>query len=149
MALIELIEESVIKVPLLSNKKPDIIRELIAILEKAGKISNPDTIYAAVLDRESKGSTGLEEGIAVPHAKTTAVKDLTLAIGIAPKGVDFAALDGKPSQIFFLMLAPPDKAGPHIAALADIARITRSKAFCRLLLAAQSPAEVVELFKED
>ncbi len=149
MALVELIEESVVKVPLVSTRKNDIIRELIEVLEKAGKISDPEKIYSAVLDRESKGSTGLEEGIAVPHAKTTAVQDLTLAIGIAPRGVDFAALDGKPSQLFFLMLAPPDQSGPHIEALAEIARATRSKAFCRLLTAAQSPAEVVELFKEE
>ncbi len=102
-----------------------------------------------VLAREALGSTGLENGIAVPHAKTTAVTDLTIAIGISAPGIDFQALDGKPSTLFFLILAPPDKSGPHIEALAEIARMTRSTAFCKAIAAARSPAEVVELFREE
>jgi nitrogen PTS system EIIA component len=83
----------------------------------------------------------------VPHAKTTAVHDLTIAIGVAPGGIDFQALDGRPSSLFFLILAPPDKSGPHIEALAEIARLTRSTAFCRAVAAAPSAAEVVRLFR--
>ena len=94
-------------------------------------------------------STGLEEGIAVPHAKTDAVKTLTIAIGISPEGVDFNSLDGKPSKLFFLMLAPPDQSGPHIEALAEIAKLSKSKAFINALINAKTPDEIVELFKED
>ena len=149
MALIDLIEERVIKIPLKGQTKTEVIRELVDVLASAGKIVDPPGALAAVMERESKGSTGLEEGIAVPHAKTEAVKTLTIAIGISPQGIDFDALDRKPSQLFFLMLAPPDQSGPHIEALAEIARMTRSKAFCRTLINSQTPREVVELFQDD
>jgi fructose-specific phosphotransferase system IIA component len=148
MVLIDLINEEVVKVPLASSTKPDVIRELTEVLVSAGKISNLDEVLDALMARESLGSTGLENGIAVPHAKTNEVAAVTLAIGVAPQGIDFAALDGQPSKLFFLMLAPPDQSGPHIEALAEIARATQSQAFCRALLASKNAAEVVELFGE-
>jgi fructose-specific phosphotransferase system IIA component len=149
MALVDLIRPEVIKVPLVSTTKPEVIRELVELLRDAGKISDMEQVYDALMKRESLGSTGLEQGIAVPHAKTTAVNSLTVALGISPKGIDFQAIDGAPSKLFFLLLAPPDQSGPHIEALADIARITKSQAFCRTLASSTTPAEVVELFSED
>ncbi|MBN2440449.1 MAG: PTS sugar transporter subunit IIA [Spirochaetales bacterium] len=149
MALVDLINEDVVKVPLISKSKPEIIKELIQILVDAGKISDFDAANEAILKREAQGSTGLENGIAVPHAKCPEVKNLTMAIGISPDGIDFEALDGKPSHLFFIILAPPDQSGPHIEALAEIAKMTRSAAICRTLIESQSPKEVVDLFKED
>ncbi len=149
MALIDLITEEVVKVPLASQSKPEIIKELIRLLHQTGHIEQLEAAYDAVLTREAQGSTGLENGIAVPHAKTNAVKNLTIAIGISPAGVDFEALDGNPSHLFFLMLAPPDQPGHHIEALAEIARLTRSKAFCNIVTAAVSAREVIEIFREE
>ena len=83
----------------------------------------------------------------MPHAKTTTVRDLTIAIGIAPEGIDFDALDGKISKLFFLMLAPPDQTGPHIEALSEIAKITQSSDFVERLQHAESPDEVLNLFR--
>ncbi|MBN2626685.1 MAG: PTS sugar transporter subunit IIA [Spirochaetales bacterium] len=148
MALLERIEENVIKVPLTSTTKPEIIRELVTVLKDAGIVEDVDAIVEAVLSREVLCSTGLDRGIAVPHAKTTAVPDLTIAIGIAPEGVDFEALDGEESRIFFLILAPPDQSGPHVQALSEIAKATQSSVLIRMLTAARTPAEVVELFRE-
>ncbi len=149
MALIDLIEESVVRAPLKATDKNSAIRELVETLVTAGKILEVETAYQAVIDREAKGSTGLTEGIAVPHAKTLAARELTVAIGVSPKGIEFGSLDGKPSTLFFLILAPPDRAGPHIEALAEIARMSRSKAFCASLAACRSPVEVVRLFKDE
>ena len=149
MALLERIEESVIKVPLESSTKPDIIRELVTILKDAGKIEDVDSIVEAVEAREALCSTGLDRGIAVPHAKTEAVPDLTIAIGISPDGVDYEALDGEPSKVFFLILAPPDQSGPHVQALSEIAKTTQSSVLLRMLTAARTPSEVVELFMDD
>ncbi len=148
MAILERIEESVIKIPLAGTSKPEIIRELVTILRDAGKIEDVDSIVEAVASREALCSTGLDRGIAVPHAKTTAVPDLTLAIGIAPDGVDYEALDGEPSRFFFLILAPPDQSGPHVQALSEIAKATQSSVLLRMLAAAKTPAEVVELFMD-
>jgi PTS system nitrogen regulatory IIA component len=149
MALIDLLGENVIKIPLQSISKQDIIKELIQIVKDAGMIKNAQAVMAAVLKRESLGSTGLANGIAVPHAKTAEVSSLTVAIGIAPKGIDFAALDGQPSRLFFLILAAPDQSGPHIEALAEIASITKSETFCRMITQAKSAREVLDIFKMD
>ena len=77
------------------------------------------------------------------------MKSLTIAIGISPQGVDFQAADGKPSHLFFLLLAAPGQPGPHIEALSEIARVTRSAAFCRTLIEATSAGEVVKIFQEE
>jgi len=149
MALIDLIEETVVRAPLKATDKNSAIRELVDTLSAAGKILDAETTYLAILDREAKGSTGLEEGIAVPHGKTISARALAIAIGVSPDGIEFGSMDGKPAKLLFLIVAPPDKAGPHIEALAEIARMSRSKAFCASLAACRSPAEVVRLLKDE
>lgn len=149
MAVIELMSEEIVKTPLTSRDKPDILRELVQVLKDAGRIEDFDAVLKAVQDREDQMSTGLQGGIAVPHGKTAAVDSLKMAIGIAPEGIDFNALDGNPTNLFFLLVAPPDKAGPHVQALAEIAKLAQSKAFCRALIHAKDAAEVVELMRGD
>ena len=149
MGLLDLLSPEIVKIPIEAQTKSEIIRELIELLGAAGKIDDVPKAYDAVMAREAMGSTGLEMGIAVPHAKTDAVDTLTMSIGLSPVGVDFEAIDDQPSKLFFLILAPPDQSGPHIELLAEIARITRSQVFLRLLMSAVSPEEVVELFTEE
>jgi mannitol/fructose-specific phosphotransferase system IIA component (Ntr-type) len=149
MALVDLVHKDIVKTPLISQNKPEVMRELVTILFNAGKIDDVESVLTAVHAREVKASTGLEAGIAVPHAKTDKVKKLTLAIGISPQGIDFNAMDGKPSHVFFLMLAPLDQSGPHLEALADIAKLTRSRAFCNSMIHAPSAKDIVDLFKLD
>jgi PTS system nitrogen regulatory IIA component len=148
MALVDLITPEVVKVPLVGKTKNEVIRELVQVLLDAGRITELESVYDALLTREALGSTGLEQGVAVPHAKTRAVRQLTAAIGIAPQGVDFQSADGEPSKLFFLLLAPPDQSGPHIQALAEIARLAKSPTFLRLLTEASSGREVAELIRE-
>ena len=147
MALIDMVTEEIVKIPLESKDKPDVLRELVQILKDAGEIDDFDTVLKAVQEREDKGSTGLEKSIAVPHAKASTVSSLKLAIGIAPEGIDFVSLDKQPSKLFFLLVAAPDQSGPHVEALGEIAKLSRSSAFCRALVNADSAAEVVELLK--
>jgi PTS system nitrogen regulatory IIA component len=149
MALVDMVSPEIVKVPLESTGKPAVLRELVQVLKDAGRIADTENALAAVNQREQLGSTGLELGIAVPHAKTGAVKTLTLAIGISPQGIDFSALDGKPSRLFFLMLAPPNQPGPHVQALAEIAKLSRSRSFCDALMSARSAGEVVRLFRDE
>jgi fructose-specific phosphotransferase system IIA component len=147
MALIDMMVEKVIKTPLESQDKPDVLRELVQILKDAGEIDDFETALKAVQEREDKMSTGLEKGIAVPHAKTDAVKSLKLAIGIAPEGIDFDSMDKELSKLFFLLLAPPGQAGPHVEALAEIAKLAKSSSFCKALINADNAQEVVDLMK--
>jgi len=149
MALVDLITPEVVKVPLKSRDKFGVIEELIQVLKDSGKITEKEKAIEAIHKREALGSTGLEMGVAVPHAKTDAVKTLTIAIGISPEGVEFGAIDGKPSKLFFLMLAAPNQSGPHIEALAEIAKLSKSKAFLDALMNAKTPEEVVKLFQLD
>jgi mannitol/fructose-specific phosphotransferase system IIA component (Ntr-type) len=147
MSLIDLVQENIVKIPLVSTDKPGVLRELVGILQDAGQIDDFDSVLQAVREREEKLSTGLESGIAVPHGKTEAVTSLKLALGIAPQGVDFSSIDGEPSRLFFLLVAPPNQSGPHVEALAEIVKLVQSKAFCRALAGAEDAREVVELIK--
>ena len=99
MTLISLVAEDIVKVPLTSDNKPDVLREMVQILKDAGQIEDFDAVLEAVRQREDKGSTGLEDAIAIPHGKTDAVSTLKLAIGIAPQGIDFDCLDGLVAQV--------------------------------------------------
>jgi len=149
MALVDLITTEVVKVPLTSRDKTGVIEELVQVLVDAGKITDREKVLDAIHKREAMGSTGLEFGIAVPHAKTESVKEITMSIGIAPQGIEFDAIDGMPSTLFFMILAAPDQSGPHIEALAEIAKLSKSKAVLQALIAATSADEVVELFRVD
>lgn len=149
MALVDLVEESVVKVPLSSTEKFGVLEELVDVLADAGKIEDRDAILDALIQRENQGSTGLEQGIAVPHAKTEAVDSITISIGISPEGVDFEALDGKPSHVFFCMLAPPSQPGKHVEILSEIARLTKSPSVLKLLSTAGSVRDVLDVFAEE
>lgn len=149
MNLIDLVVDKIVKIPLESKDKSDVIRELVQILKNAEEIDDFDTALKAVQEREDKQSTGLTDGIAVPHAKTSAVTNLKLAIGISPEGIDFDSMDKQPSKLFFLLLASPGMSGPHVEALAEIAKISRSKTLCKALANAENPQEVVELLRGD
>jgi len=149
MAFIELVNEKIVKTPLKSKDKPDVLRELVQILKDAGQIEDYDAVLKSVQEREDKMSTGLQDGIAVPHGKTHAVSGLKLAIGISPEGLDYDALDGEDSKLFFLLVAPPDQSGPHVAALSEIAKLAMSKGFCKALMRAENAQEVVELIRGD
>ena len=149
MTLPDIISEKVVRVPLISYTKTEVIKELIHVLKNAGKISEFEATYDAVIARENLGPTGLEGGIAVPHAQTAAVQNLTVALGISPDGVDFGAVDGKPSQLIFLILSHPDQSGPYLELLAEIARMTQYKSFCDMLISAASAKEVMNIFHEE
>lgn len=109
-----------IDINLKGNTKSEIIDEMIDILYKAGKLNDREEYKKEILKREQQGSTGMEEGIAIPHAKTNAVKNSTVAIGISKKGVDYESLDGELSHLFFMIAASDTSADSHIEILSKI-----------------------------
>ncbi|MFO7916185.1 MAG: PTS sugar transporter subunit IIA [Candidatus Krumholzibacteriales bacterium] len=149
MKLTDYINPKCIKIDLSSEYKEEVIEELVFLL--ADCISDgvdPDAVYNAVMMRESEGSTGLEKGIAIPHAKCDYVDRLRIAIGISREGIDFDAQDGKPSKLFFLMVAPRNEAGPHVQAIARIVKITTMEGVKSKLLNANNPERVVEIIDD-
>ena len=144
MKFIEHIDLENIKLGLEGQRKDEVIEELVELLVESSNVSDADTILDAVLSREREGSTGLEKGVAIPHAKSDAVSKLCIAIGISREGIDFEALDGKPSQLFFLMVAPTSESGPHVQAIAKIVKMIKIDRFRSKLLKAQQPQEVID-----
>jgi len=125
-----------------SETKEQVIKELINVLDKNKKIKNKKVAYNAVMEREVTMSTGMEKGLAFPHAKTNAVKEMVMAIGLKHKGINFKSIDGKPSKIFILILSPKAVSGPHIQLLAGLASILKEKQARSQLLSCKNKKEV-------
>ena len=137
-----------ITVALKSDTKEGVIEELVDLLMAAGKIKDQkdrQTALKIVLEREKKMSTGMQNGIAIPHGKTDAVEALAAAIGLKKEGVDFQALDGQPSRIFVMTLSPDTRTGPHIQFLAEISRQLSDVGVHDRMLKAKTPEEVMDI----
>ena len=134
-----------INIDLKGTTKSEIIDEMIDILYKAGKLNDREEYKREILKRESQGSTGMEEGIAIPHAKTNAVKTSTVAIGISKNGVDYQSLDGKPSRLFFMIAAADTSADSHIEILSKITTLLLEDEIREGLLNASSKEELLNI----
>ncbi|MFT5474558.1 MAG: Kef-type K+ transport system membrane component KefB/mannitol [Kiritimatiellia bacterium] len=121
-SLVKHVSPVVLTAQLRATDKQAIIKELVKLAAKGGRIRDVTKTYNLVLERERTGSTALQHGIAVPHGKTDDVDDMVCAIGLKPEGIDFDSLDGKPSRIFVLVLAPPQFTGQYIRLLATISQ---------------------------
>ena len=125
--------------------KSEIIDEMVDILYKNGKLNDREEYKQEILKREAQSSTGMEEGIAIPHGKTKAVKIPTVAIGISKKGVDYESLDGEPSHLFFMIAAPENSNDSHIELLSKITTLLLEDDIRESLLNAKSKEEVLDI----
>ncbi len=123
------------------------IGEMVDRALKKGIIMTREPILHKIREREELESTGVIEGIAIPHARTEAVKDLLIVISVIKEGLDFNSLDGKPVNIVFLIVAPEDAKHEYIQILARISRMCRQEDFRKSLMEASSPSEVMSLLK--
>ena len=149
MKITEFLSKAGIKIGLQSVEKEDTLKELVDVLAEVQDIGDKKSILKALVERESLGSTGIGQGIAIPHGKTEKIKELVAVLGISKKGINFEALDGEPVYIFFLLVAPKETAGPHLKALAQISRLLRDTYFCELLRRCNTPDEVYDLIKRE
>ena len=149
MKIMEFLNKKAISVNLKSTDKDGAIKELVDLLAKAGEVKNREDLVRALLARESLGSTGIGQGIGIPHAKSQNVKELVAAFALSQKGVNFESLDGEPVHIFFLLLAPEESAGPHLKALARISRMLKDKYFRELLRKSKDEREVLRVIQEE
>lgn len=146
MKLKNVLNEDMISIDLKGTEKQEIIEELLDILMRSGKVKDRDEALKALLEREEKMSTGIQYGVAIPHAKVAGVTELAACIGIKPEGVDFASLDGEPSRIFIMTLSSVNRTGPHVQFLAEISNVLKSKAVRQELIEAESKKEVLKIF---
>jgi fructose-specific phosphotransferase system IIA component len=148
MKLIELLVKEQIEPNLKGENKFQIIEELIDRLNSNQQVKNRDQALEDVLAREGYLSTGLENGLAIPHAKTDGVDKLVISFGIKRDGVDFESLDGKPASLIFLVLSPRDTSGPHIQALATISRNLKDKTIRETILKKKTADEILEYMNQ-
>ena len=149
MKITDFLDRRAIKIGITATDKGEILKELVDVLAEVKDIGDRKAIVKALLERESLGSTGIGQGIAIPHGKTDRVKELVAVLGVSRKGVNFDALDGELVYIFFLLAAPKDTAGPHLKALAQISRLLRDSYFCELIKRCQTPDELFDLIKRE
>ena len=149
MNLLDILSEKSTVVGLEGETKEDIITELVDSLEVGEVIRDRDKVLEAVLEREKIMSTGIGDGIAIPHGKSEAVIKLAAALGTQRRGVDFEALDGEPAYVFFLLVSPANVSGPHIKALARISRLLKNDDFKKRLVAASTTEEIVSVIESE
>jgi len=147
--LSEILRPECVRIPLLSSTKDAVLRELVGLLPSAADPDVRDALLAAVLEREQRMSTGIGQGIAIPHGKSERVSSMEIAFGISPGAIDFDSLDGAPVDVFFLLISPPDLTGPHIKALAQISRMLSADNLREELATATGPEQVLELFRRE
>ena len=138
-----------IKIPVKANTKKEVIDELVDLLVSAGKLTDKKKVVQVLMDREELGSTGIGQGIAIPHGKSDCAKELTAAIGLSKSGIAFDALDGEPVHLIFLLVSPEWQAGAHLKALARISSLLKDKYFKKALLQAETPETVLKVIQEE
>ncbi|MCK5219458.1 PTS sugar transporter subunit IIA [bacterium] len=149
MRIMDFLSEKNIVVNMKARNKIEVIEELSSLLVGSGHVADKKKIVQILLDREELGSTGIGQGIAIPHGKAETVKELTAAFGLSKAGVSFEALDGEPVYIFFLLVAPEGTAGAHLKALARISGLLKDKYIRKKLMSAQNTTEVVKVIQEE
>ena len=142
------IREELINLDLLSEQKEDTIRELAQLMENAEGMVNFERFLEDVFERERLGTTGIGDGIAIPHARTDAVDQLVIALGISARGVEFESLDGKKVKLLFLMGTPKESVSYYLKILAQLTHLLKESTFRDKLLEAQDKVTVVSLFRE-
>lgn len=150
MKLTDFVVRDAIVTDLNVESKDAAIQAMVASLRESGTIAAEDeeSIVAAILKREELGSTGIGNGVAVPHTKHPSVDRLVATVALAHDGVDFASLDGEPVFILFLLVSPPDRPGDHLRGLENISRHLRNQNFCNFLKQSKTREQVWELLEE-
>ena len=148
MKISDLLIKDRISLDVKSTTKVDIIKELASLHEKTGVLNNYDGYVEALMAREAQSSTGIGEGIAIPHAKTKYVKKPALAMGRKPEGIDYDSLDGEPATLFFMIAAPDGANNTHIETLARLSQLLLDDDFKEALENAKTSDEVLEIINK-
>lgn len=148
MKIIDLLDPNCILPNLQAANKRGVLEELAAALVSGHKEVNLQTVVEVLLERERLGSTGIGDNIAIPHGKLPQLSQMLLVFGRSVKGVEFDSMDGKPSHLFFLLLAPVNSSGLHLKALAKISRMLMSQVFRESLMGSTGAEEILRLISE-
>ena len=146
MKIQDVLNKNVMLFDLQATDKEGVINEMVQSLVDNGVVTDFETFKAGIMNREAQTSTGLGEGIAMPHSKNEAVKEATVLFAKSNKGVDYASLDGQPTDLFFMIAAPEGANDTHLAALAELSKYLMKPGFADKLRQASNPDEVIATF---
>lgn len=147
MNILDTLQLETIKVPLQARDKQTAIHELVDMLFQAGAITDADTLRTVVWEREQQRTTGIGEGLAIPHGKCNVSSRLVMAMGVPSQPIEFGSVDKKPVRLIVLLSSPPDKTSDHIQALGKISRLMSDPEFRDQAYEATSAETLFELFK--
>ncbi|HFI0592453.1 TPA: fructose-specific PTS transporter subunit EIIC [Streptococcus suis] len=148
MKIQDVLRKDVMLLDLQATSKEAVIDEMITSLVNKGYVTDFEVFKTGILNREAQTTTGLGDGIAMPHAKNAAVKEATVLFAKSNKGVDYASLDGQPTDLFFMIAAPEGANDTHLAALAELSKYLMKPGFADKLRSVSSPEEVIAVFDE-
>ncbi len=149
MNIVDLIQRDMLIPALSATSKTGIIKELATHLSARYGDVDKEALTRVLIDREGLASTAIGEGVAIPHGKLPTVKEIHACVGRAPQGVDFDSMDGQPTYLFFVLVAPEHSTGAHLKALARISRVFKDVDFRRRLLQAPDADAMYEIIAEE
>jgi len=148
MNLIDLIQEPTIRVPLQSSNKQAAIGELVDVLADADCICDAETIKKVVWERELQRTTGIGEGLAIPHGRSAELQKMVMAMGIPPSPIDFASPDKRPVELVILLVSPTDNTSEHIQALGRLSRLMVDRTFREAAYNADNASTLFDMFQQ-
>ncbi len=148
MNISDILSPKAVKVPLTSTDKHAVIDELVDLLDEAGLISDAGQLKQVVWEREQQRSTGIGQGLAIPHGKANCTESLVMAVGRPATPIDFESVDKEPVQLVVLLASPPDQTSQHIQALGKISRLMSNESFRDAAFSANSAEALYALFKK-
>ena len=149
MKILDILDKECIIPELRSRTKEEVLEELTGALLNCKANLDKESLVEVLLERERLGSTGIGDGIAIPHGKVQDLDELVLSFGRSTQGIEFDSMDGRPTHLFFLLIAPENSAGIHLRALAKISRLLKSSHFRQRLLEAETEEELFEVIQEE
>lgn len=149
MRITDILNEQFVRTNLAGETKDEILNAVIELAASSEKVLDKEKLRAAIFEREKIMSTGVGSGFAIPHGKTDAVTDIVGAFAITAQPIDYKSLDEQPVRIVFLLVGRESMVGPHIKLLSRISRLMNKEDFRKKLLNAQSPSDVLEIFKQE
>ena len=149
MKIAELLDIKAISTELTSSKKVEVLAEMVDLLRRVQPDLDARELLAVLIEREELGSTGIGDGVAIPHGKLKGLDRLLMAFGRKKDGVDFDSMDNRPAHLFFLLLAPESEATLHLKALARISKLLRKEDIRRQLRDAPDPAALLRILSQE
>jgi PTS system nitrogen regulatory IIA component len=149
MKIMDYLNEEWVIPDLQGTDKPSVLKELSIVLVKPCQVSSAEELLQVLLDREKLGSTGIGEGIAIPHGRLKKLRRFFVSFGRSLKGVDFDSIDRKPSQLFFLVMAPENSAVENLKLLSRIVTLLKEPSFKKRLMEAPSNKELFQIISEE